>query len=398
MKRFFNAITIATGLAIFSMFFGAGNLMFPPKVGLIAGDQNLWAILGFLITGVCLPVLGLISILLFDGNYHTFFRRLGNIPGTIMMIFCLLIIGPLIAIPRIVTLSYTMVSPFLPALDYNSLPLISSLANPKLFIFSIIFLFITFLTTIKEGKIVDILGYVVSPLLLLSLSIIIVKGLMMGGIPTPSDFSSAQLFWQNLKYGYGTLDIIGAIFFSSIVIHILKAKMPNANVHELAMIGLKAGTIGVSILGIVYFGLSYLGVFHGHGFEHLHEGLLFSAISFRILGEHGALIIATAVLMACLSTIIALSAIFAEFLQLDVFNNRISYATGLIITLVTALIPANLGLENILQFSKPFLAIGYPAIIILTICNILYKTVNFKLVKIPVLLTLLASIISFFTL
>lgn len=384
MKRFFNAITITTGLAIFAMFFGAGNLMFPPKVGLMAGDKTFWALLGFLITGVFLPVLGLVSILLFDGDYHKFFGRLGNIPGKLMVLFCLFIIGPAIVMPRIVTLSHTMISPFIPSIS----PLL----------FSAVFLFITFLATVRESKIIDLLGYIISPLLLISLAIIIFKGLIIRGPIAASEYSAAKLFWFNLKEGYNTLDILASIFFSSIIIHMLKQKLPQESLHSLAITGLKAGAIGTSLLGIIYSGLSYLGAYHGQGLENLHEGLLFSALSFRVLGQHGALIVATAVLMACFSTIIALAAVLAEYLEIDIFKNKISYQTGLIITLVATLIPATFGLGNILQFSKPLIAIMYPAVIILTICNILYKMYDFKPVKIPVIITLIASFLNYFSL
>ncbi|MEX0671970.1 MAG: branched-chain amino acid transport system II carrier protein [Candidatus Babeliales bacterium] len=398
MKRILNPITITTGLAIFSMLFGASNLMFPLAVGLHSGDKNLWAIIGFLITSVCLPVIGLVSIILFNGNVEAFFGRLGKIPGFIMYSICVLIIGPVIAMPRIVTFSYTMVAPFLPAFDYSRLPLISSLSNPELFIFSIAFLGLTLLATIRESRILDLLGYIISPILLISLGIIIIKGLITGSPAQTFDVSGVSLFWENLKFGYHTLDVLGGIFFSSIVIHILKQKLPGESLKNLATTGLTAGAIGAFLLGIIYFGLSYLGVYHGAGLENVHPGVLFSNISFRIIGQEGALIIATAVLMACFSTIIALAAVFTEYLELELFRKKISYPICLIITLALTLIPSSFDLAYILEFSEPLIAIIYPAIIILTICNLLYKLCNFKLVTIPVLITLLASVLNYFSL
>ncbi len=397
MKRFFNAITITTGLAIFSMLFGAGNLMFPLSVGLVSKDNNFWAMLGFLITGVCLPVLGLVGIILFDGDAEAFFGRLGKIPGLAMYSICVLIIGPIIAMPRIVGLSYDMVSPFFPALNYTVVPLLNLLPNPELFIFSVAFLGFTFLATVKESGIIDLLGYVISPLLLLSLGIIIIKGLMIAGPIPLSQESGVTLFWENLKFGYQTLDVLGGIFFSSIIIHILKKKLPGESLETLATTGLIAGVIGATLLGIVYFGLSYLGVFHGIGLENVHPGILFSKISFRILGIQGALIVATAVLMACFSTIIALSAVFTEYLQFEVFKEKRSYVSCLLLTLLFTLIPSNFGLGKILEFSIPLIMIIYPAVIILTLCNILYKLYDFKSVRIPVMITLLASFLNYFS-
>lgn len=210
MKRLLKSEVFTTGLAIFSMFFGAGNLMFPIKVGVLAGENLAWGIAGLLITALLLPLAGLIAIILFEGDYKAFFNRLGKIPGFLLVSLCMLIIGPLIAMPRIVTLSYTMIEPFMPAMP--------------LYIFTVIFLAATFFATYKENKIIDILGYIVSPLLLVSLGIIIIKGLFTGTATTITDQTKLQVFWNSLKTGYQTLDLLGGIFFAAIVISILKKK------------------------------------------------------------------------------------------------------------------------------------------------------------------------------
>lgn len=384
MKRFFQSQTITTGLAIFSMFFGAGNLIFPLRVGLLSGDQNLWGISGFIITGVILPLLGLIAIILFNGDYKAFFNRIGTIPGSLLLLFCMLIIGPFVAMPRIVTLSHIMVAPFL--------------GNIPLVFFSILFLALTFLGTYKENKIINLLGNYISPALLVSLIIIIGKGLLFPGTATTATETGPQLFVDSLIIGYQTLDLLGAIFFSSIVLTLLKRAMPNQNessLHKLALLGLKSGAIGVSLLAIIYVGMSYLGVFHGQGLEHLNEGELFSAVSFRILGEYGAIIIAIAVLMACYSTILALAVVVAEFLEKSIFFNKISYVQALILALVVTGIISNFGLATILKYSGPVIAIGYPILIVLMFLNIAYKIFGFKPVKTPVAIAFILSVANY---
>lgn len=381
MKRFFQSQTIATGLAIFSMFFGAGNLIFPLKVGLLAGEKNIWAISGFLLTGVLLPLLGLLAIILFNGDYKAFFYRLGKIPGASFILFCMLIIGPLVAMPRIVTLSHIMVSPFL--------------GNISLPLFCILFLGLTFLGTYKENRIINLLGYVISPLLLISLIIIITKGLLVRGEMAHSlNVSGLTLFRESVKIGYNTLDVLGAIFFSSIVITILKENLKNTSeksLNKLAIMGFKAGLIGVSILAIIYVGMSFLGVYHGAGLSHLNGGELFSTISFRILGSRGAIIIALAVLMACYSTIIALTAVVAEYMQKTILRNKINYVQALLLVLTITAAISNFGLGKILATSGPFIEAGYPALIVLVFVNIAYKLFGFKSIKVPVLITLLIS-------
>ena len=383
MKKYLQSDLLSTGLAVFSMFFGAGNLIYPISVGMMGGDKNIWAISGFLVTAALLPVLGLYTMTLFDGNYMKFFGRVGKVPGFLLIFLCMLMLGPLIAMPRIVSISHTMLTPFLP-----------NFITPLYF--GIIFLFFTFLATYKENNIVDFLGKIVSPLLILSLVIILIKGLLFRQDAIAVDASGLALFWNNLKYGYNTMDLLGGIYFASIVITIIKQKAAQKSEtksnKQLAMFSLKAGVIGASLLAIVYVGMSYLAVFNGHNLGGVNPGELFRIISERVLGQNGALIISTAVLMACYSTIIALAAILAEFLQKQIFADAIGYVPSLIITLVATLIPAHFGLSSILAFSEPLIYIFYPVFIAITLFNAAYKLFDFKPIKIPVLVVFLVSL------
>jgi len=242
----------------------------------------------------------------------------------------------------------------------------------------------------------DILGNYISPLLLLSLAIIIVWGLITAQQPTMSSGTAFDLFKVNLIRGYETLDLLGGIFFASIIISILKQRVGTGySTHKLAIIGCKAGLIGVSLLGIVYAGMSLLGAFHSHGLEYANAGELFRGIAFTVLGNHGAAIIATTVLMACLSTSIALSAVVAEYVQ-KILGTRINFASALFLTLLACLPLSTFGLGHVLALTAgPIVYVGYPIIIVITFCNIAYKLFGFKPVKIPVLITFIATLISY---
>lgn len=382
MKRLLQSDIVNIGLAIFSMLFGAGNLMYPIKVGMSSGSQNAWGMLGFTLTAVVLPVIGLIAMMLFEGNYRSFFSRVGNSAGRLIVFICMLIIGPCLAIPRIVTLSHTMMMPFLPELSS--------------FVFALLFLGITFICTFRESKIVELLGKYISPALLISLIIIIVKGaLLPGSVDESLVVTPAGAFSENLVRGYETLDLLGGLFFASIILTILKAKFSvefNNSPKKLIAISLKAGIVGTTLLGLVYVGLSYLGVNHGVGLEHVNLGELFRDISFRVLGSYGAFVIATAVLMACLSTAIALSAVLAEFIK-EEFNHKIKFVNALIFTLLACLPLSTFGLSTVLKLTAgPVTFIGYPIIISITLLNIAYKLFGFKPIKIPVLITGLVAI------
>jgi LIVCS family branched-chain amino acid:cation transporter len=394
MKTFLKSDIVLTGLAIFSMLFGAGNLMYPLRVGMSSGDMILCGILGFILTAVCLPVAGFIGMLLFNGDYTSFFNRLGSPVGSVLIGMCMLIIGPMIVIPRLTTLSHTMIAPFIP---WEWLQTITPLSS---FIFALGFLGITFLLTFKENRIVDVLGYVISPLLLVSLAIIILKGLWMGGSMTHNNEPALTVFKNNLLLGYQTLDLLGALFFSSIILSILKSNRKDAQYtpRQLAFIGLQAGLVGVSLLGIIYAGMSVLGVFHGHGLANINEGELFREISFRVLGTHGAAIIATAVLMACLSTAIALAAVVGEYLHSELLKKRLGYVPCLALALLASLPLSVLGLNSILGLTGGWITyVGYPVLIALTACNIAYKMVGFTSVKLPVAITFIVMVVSYLT-
>ncbi len=384
MKRFFQSHTVTTGLAIFSMFFGAGNLMFPIKLGQIAGNQTIYAISGLLITAVLLPLLGLVSIILFNGSYNSFFNRMGKVPASIAIFFCMLIIGPLVAMPRIVTLSHIMIAPFIGDI---SLP-----------IFTLLFLGLTFLGTYKESRILDLLGYVISPALLISLAIIIVKGFWFAQTTTSTNLTPSGAFLEGLTTGYMTLDVLGAIFFSSVVLNILKKNIASNNhsTSAFALTSLYAGLIATTILAFIYIAMSYLGAYYGTDLMNINEGQIFSVVSSRILGANAAIIIAIAVLMACYSTIVALAAVFSEYIQKTILRNRISFPVALFATLLLTAITSNLGLSSILTLSKPIILITYPSLIVLTLMNIGYKLFDIKILKPIIFITLLLSIAGYF--
>lgn len=388
-----NPIRLRTvAFAVFSMFFGAGNLIYPLQVGLSSGLYGVVGLIGFLLTAVLLPYLGLLAMILFDGNYNEFFNRLGIIPGQALLCACLMVIGPLIAIPRIVTLSHVMTAPFIP------FPLLQEITPLSSLIFSLFFLSITFIAAYRPGKVVDVIGNVITPALLASLGLIICVGLWHTEAPMPTIADWWTIFSTNLVRGYETLDLLAGIFFASTVVSMLKNAVSSENkMRTLTALCMRAGAIGVGLLAIVYTAMHFLGVYHGYGTEAMNAGELFSYISFKILGTYGAAVIATAVLMACLSTAIALCATVARYVQYTLFRNRIAYVHALLLTITTSIPLTIYGLSMVLKWTAgPLVYIGYPVIITLTICNILYKTMGVKMVKLPVIITFIAALLSYY--
>jgi len=229
------------------------------------------------------------------------------------------------------------------------------------------------------------------------LIIIIVKGFFCAQVITEPTLSAATLFAKSFRVGYETLDLLAAIFFSAIILVILKKTMGPRfadKPHERALHGLRAGILGIGLLGLVYIGMSFLGAYFGHG---LAQADLFREVSLRVLGAYGAIIVSTAVLGACLSTSVALSAVLAEYIQHDLLKERLGYISCLALVLLASIPLSIFGLGYVLQLTAGIITyVGYPVLIALTICNILYKTTGFNYVKIPVGLTFVVSLISYY--
>lgn len=376
---------LVAGLAMFSMFFGAGNVVFPLALGQTALDQNLFAILGMLVTAVGVPFLGLVSMTLFGGNYIHFFERLGKAPGFLVVLIIMGLIGPFGAIPRCIALSYSTIKTFMPDI---SLPVFSALSCVVIWLF-----------TFKRTTIVDSLGYVLTPVLLGSLGFIIVKGLLNPPHLAASEYQSFPIFLKGLKDGYQTMDLLGAFFFSSVVIACLKGDKDitsKREAKELVFTTLQASSIGAFLLAAVYVGFSYVAAFHGPLLNGVPQDELISRLAMHIMGPNAALIACLAVSVACLTTAIALAAVFAEFLHKDVSAGSIGYGAGLVSTLVIAYFISTLHFNGIAAFLLPILQVCYPALIAFSLVNILYKLYHFTPVKLPVLAVFVASLFGYF--
>lgn len=376
-------------IAIFSMYFGAGNLIYPLIVGRDSGIFLPLGFFGFFLSGILIPLTGLVAMVLFEGDYIAFFQRLGKNVGNFFIFCCMAIMGPLIVMPRIITLSHIMISPMLSGTFLHEINYVTSA------LFALIFLAITFFSTYKERKIVDLLGIVVGPLLLFTLFIIILRGIIFssGEIITP-EISPSIIFLRSLFLGYGTLDLLGSLFFSSAISVLLQKTYTNITLKERAFYTLISGLVAVIILALVYVGLSIIGSLHGVNFMNLHAGDLFREISLHIMGTSGSLIVAIAVCMACLSTAIAIAVSVAEYIKKTLFKEKISYKISLFLALISCVPLSIFGLEIILHIaSGPLLYIGYPTLITVTLCNILYKLYGIKTIKLPVFSVFFATTI-----
>lgn len=366
--------TWVSGFAMFSMLFGAGNIVFSLAIGQYAQDQNLYAMLGLLITAVGVPFLGLIAMTLFDGDYKGFFERMGKVPGFLLVAFIMGLIGPFGAIPRCVALTYSTTKMYLPSLG---LP-----------VFSIIACCLIFLLTFRRTHILDIVGYILTPLKLGTLLLIILVGYLMAPVAPTAPHDQWALFIHGLKEGYQTMDLLGAFFFCSVVLVCLKKNAnpndPQSNKRLISQT-LKASCIGAALLAFIYIGFSFVAAFHSDALAGSSPDELIAKVSMHVLGPYGALIVCLAVSFACLTTSVALSTVFAEFVHKDVTQGKVGYVPALIGTLAITFFVSTLQFTGIAKMLAPILQLCYPALIVLCIVNILYKLYQFKPVKVPVL-------------
>jgi LIVCS family branched-chain amino acid:cation transporter len=381
--------TVAIGFMLFALFFGAGNLIFPPALGQAAGTHFWPAIIGFLLTGVGLPLLGVLAIgLSGHDNLQSMANKINPTFSLVFTVILYLSIGPFFAIPRTGTVSYEIaVAPFLPEMSGGF--------NLGLLIYSIIFFVIVGWLSLNPSKIVDRIGKLMTPLLLISLLILLIATLInpldKPMKPIGNYFDNA--FFKGFQEGYLTMDTLASLVFGIIVINAIKYKGVT-NKKKIAKTTIKASLISASCLGAIYLGLAYLGTTTNYAAGEANNGpaiLTFAAHShFAILGN---VILGFAILFACLTTAIGLISSCASY-----FSNmfpRYSYKTLAIVFTVFSAAIANIGLNQLITISIPVLTTVYPlaiVLIFLTFAEPLFKG-HVEVYRWSLLLTGLVSIV-----
>jgi branched-chain amino acid:cation transporter, LIVCS family len=351
--------TFFIGLMLFAIFFGAGNLIFPLSLGQAAGTELLPAIIGFLMTGVGLPLLGVIAIgMSKNEDVHTISAKVHPLFGLLFPVIIYLTIGPLFAVPRTGTVSYEIgIAPFL------SEGLKSS--GWGMVLYSLVFFTVTYLLALNPGKVVDRIGKMLTPVLLIILTTLLVQNIVspLGSVTEPLASYEAAPFFKGFQEGYLTMDTIGSFIFGLIVINAIRAKGVDSP-KQIAKVCTTAGLVAATGLGLVYVGLAYSGATSVQAIGHLENGgLIISQISQLQFGTFGSLILSVAIIFACLTTSIGLIVACASYF--NKLRPSISYKQYVLgLTLISALI-SNVGLTQIISFSIPVLVAIYPMVIVL---------------------------------
>lgn len=359
---------LAVGLMLFALFFGAGNMIFPPFLGQEAGT-NVWtAIFGFLITGVGLPLLGIIAIAK-NGDLQTIASRVHPVYGIIFTVIMYLAIGPFFGIPRTGTVAYEIgVTPFLiETASKNGL---------SLFIYTIVFFGITAWLSLNPSKLVDRIGKFFTPALLIILAVLVIKSFItpLGALNTPEGPYADGAFFKGFIEGYLTMDTIAALVFGIVVIGSIKG-MGVTNKGSLMKLCVTAGLIAAAGLAMVYLSLAYIGASSLEALGKMDNGgAILSASAQYLFGSAGAVILALAITVACLTTSVGLVSASAQYFSK--LLPGVSYKTIVAILSVFSMVVANIGLTQLIQISLPILIIIYPLAIVLILLSFMHNAFN----------------------
>ena len=351
-----NKDIIVVGFALFAMFFGAGNLIFPPYLGVISGSSWITGFTGFILSDVGLALLAILAAAKCNGDINKVLGRSGKNLAIILGSAIMICLGPLVAIPRTSATTFEM----------GVQPLFSGFSP---ILFSIIFFAATFILTIKPSKVVDIIGAYLTPALLVALAILIIKGIIIPIGEMSSTPLIENLFSEGIKQGYQTMDALGAVALSAVIITSLANKGYKDEEQKIKLT-LKSGVVAAIGLVLVYGGLTYLGatVSTMYGIDVVRTKLIVE-ITASLLGTPGKVILAIIVALACLTTSIGLTSATAQFFE-KITYGKLKYELIVTVVCVFSAIVSNFGVSTIIQFAAPILDIIYPATMVLVIMTL----------------------------
>lgn len=355
---------IVVGFALFSMFLGAGNLIFPPYLGLHAGETWLPALIGFLLTGVGLPLMTVYATLRSGGTIMTLARYVGRPFGRLLGLIVVLSIGPMFAIPRTAATTYEVgIATIVPSVPIE--------------VSSIGFFVIVWALTINRSKVVDRLGKYLTPFLLLTLFAIVVAAVI-NPIGTPGAAAEpAYNFAGGFTEGYQTMDALAASMFAGVALSNIVARGYNNREEQLSM-SIRCGVIAAVLLGLVYCGLTYGGAGATGAFPaDIDRSALLIGMTSGLLGSIGAYCLSIAVILACLTTAIGLTVTTGEYFN-ELSGGKLSYKLVVTLTVIAALLISVLGVTTIINLAVPFLNMVYPVLMALVICNCLDRFIPNK--------------------
>ena len=353
---------------LFGMFFGAGNLIFPVHMGQMAGSKVWAAILGFLVTGVGLPLLGVAALgISRSSGLFELGSRIGRPYSMFFTCLLYLTIGPFFAIPRCATTSYTVgLENVLPA-DLD--------AGIALFAFSLVFFAAALFFSLRPGKILVWIGKVLNPCFLIFLGILVIISLLNPGASiasvAPSESYASNAFFVGFLEGYNTMDALAGLAFGIVVVNVIQG-LGVTDPDAVAGSTVRAGIFSCLIMAVIYVAVTIVGVQSRGLFETSENGgIALAQIARHYLGNAGLFVLAATVTLACLKTSVGLITSCSETFT-GLFPKGPSYRVWAVIFSAASFLFANVGLSAIISYSVPVLMFLYPlaiTLILLSLCG-----------------------------
>ncbi len=356
-------IVLIVGFALFSMFFGAGNLIFPISIGVLTQDQFVFGGLGLLCTGVMMPLIGLLSVLYSKSDsLIEYFNSLGKVTAFVLTLCILCLLGPCSVLPRSIIVASgasALISPLIP-----------------MSILKLIICLIVAILTNTKNNIVDILGRYLTPLLLICITGIIILGNNHVSIIEPSHLSSLSALALGLIEGYQTMDLLAAFTFSLIIIKYIKNKItePEQNPSFYPII-ISACIVCAFLLLITYCGFIFLGAGHYEQLINVDPSQRLVVLAISVLGEYSLPIISLIIILACITTMCALTVIFAEFISKILLLNK---KTSILLTITISYLISLIDFTTLSAYLVYILKFFYPALIVYACLKLLQIKFNLQ--------------------
>lgn len=362
-------ICLTAGFALFSMFFGSGNLVFPLHLGREVGSSYPYATLGLIFTAVLVPILGFLGIILSDGNRQKYFNLLGPLGTFLITALMLSLIGPFGVVPRCIGVAFGGFHIMFPTLDIS--------------VFSLFFCSLTGALVWKANKVVSIIGMVLTPFKLGGIILLILMGLYFSKpIEQLTGHSAVEAFNLGINQGYQTMDLLAAFFFACSIVDFLKNHFKKKSItisqKDIFMSGVCSGLLGAALLSIVYYGFIALGAHYAPFIKNIPSESLLVYISGLAIGPKAIPLVSFTMAVSCLATATILVKLFADFLKEDVLFNKISYHMSIFITLVISYIASLFGFTQIVAWLGWFLSWMYPVLIAYAVYKILIGVKSLK--------------------
>ncbi|HHV26327.1 MAG TPA: branched-chain amino acid transport system II carrier protein [Tissierellia bacterium] len=346
------------GFALFAIFFGAGNLIFPPSLGVIAGKHWILAAFGFLLTDPVLPILGVIATSKAGGKAEDLGKRVSITFSRTLGAISILVVGPLFSIPRTAATTHEI------AIQPN-------LSNVPLIVTSIVFFVLTYLLAVNQDNVIDRIGKYLTPALLIILAIIIIVSIV-NPIGSKAKPEPNNYFLIGFEEGYQTMDALGASLMAGIVLTDLTFRGYKDRKEQEYMTN-RAGLIAGALLFFIYGGLTYVGATGSSVFQpDMPRVELLLALVNEIFGSAGAIAMSLVVSLACLTTSVGLTATTANYFN-DISEGKISYKSMVIAVTICSLFLSLLGVEGLINVAVPVLSTIYPVIIVLILMTLFDK-------------------------